>query len=73
MSTMPIDRVQTIMMTQSTGHKQYVSPWHAAREIWETEGATGFYAGWRASLVRTFAGQAAALSVYGRALDVGYR
>ena len=80
LSTLPIDRVKTIMMTQpltraasstagaanraADAAPRYRSAAAAARDVLAREGIIGLYRGCAPTLVRTFCGQAVALSAY---------
>ena len=64
-STLPIDRVKTIMMTQSIVNPRFASPVHCARDIYLHQGVRGFYRASLPTLLRTACGQAVALTVYG--------
>mmetsp|Transcript_19053 Transcript_19053/g.49177 ORF Transcript_19053/g.49177 Transcript_19053/m.49177 type:complete len:264 (-) Transcript_19053:168-959(-) len=63
-ATMPIDRVKTVLMTQSFACPAYASGWHAAWDIIVREGVLGLYRGTVPALLRTFVGQAVGLTVY---------
>jgi solute carrier family 25 carnitine/acylcarnitine transporter 20/29 len=64
-STLPIDRVKTIMMTQSIVNPRFASPVDCARDIYLHQGLRGFYRASLPTLLRTACGQAVALTVYG--------
>jgi solute carrier family 25 (mitochondrial carnitine/acylcarnitine transporter), member 20/29 len=64
LSTLPVDRVKTVMMTQPPGKPLYRSATAAFRDIAAVEGAMGLYRGCAPTLARTFLGQAVALSVF---------
>ena len=64
-STLPIDRVKTIMMTQDLLHLKFASPVDCARDIYLHQGVRGFYRASLPTLLRTACGQAVALTVYG--------
>ena len=64
-STLPIDRVKTIMMTQDLIHPKFASPVDCARDIYQRDGLRGFYRASLPTLLRTACGQAVALTVYG--------
>lgn len=61
LTTMPIDRVKTVVMTQGQPAQ---SSWQVSVEILERDGVRGFYRGCTVTLLRTFVGQAVALTVY---------
>ena len=64
-STLPIDRVKTIMMTQDLRRPRFASPVDCARDIYLHQGLRGFYRASLPTLLRTACGQAVALTVYG--------
>ena len=64
-STLPIDRVKTIMMTQDLRRPKFASPVDCARDIYLHQGLRGFYRASLPTLLRTACGQAVALTVYG--------
>ena len=64
-STLPIDRVKTVMMTQSIINPRFASPVDCARDIYLHQGVRGFYRASLPTLLRTACGQAVALTVYG--------
>ena len=64
-STLPIDRVKTVMMTQSILNPRFASPVDCARDIYLHQGVRGFYRASLPTLLRTACGQAVALTVYG--------
>jgi solute carrier family 25 carnitine/acylcarnitine transporter 20/29 len=64
-STLPIDRVKTIMMTQDLRRPRFASPVDCARDIYRRDGLRGFYRASLPTLLRTACGQAVALTVYG--------
>ena len=64
-STLPIDRVKTIMMTQDIHRPRFASPVACARDIYQRDGVRGFYRASLPTLLRTACGQAVALTVYG--------
>jgi solute carrier family 25 carnitine/acylcarnitine transporter 20/29 len=64
LATLPVDRVKTVMMTQALERPAFASPREALAEIVSKDGLTGLYRGCAPTLVRTFAGQAAALAAY---------
>ena len=64
-STLPIDRVKTIMMTQDLRRPRFASPVDCARDIYQRDGLRGFYRASLPTLLRTACGQAVALTVYG--------
>ena len=64
-STLPIDRVKTVMMTQSIVNPRFASPVDCARDIYLHQGVRGFYRASLPTLLRTACGQAVALTVYG--------
>jgi solute carrier family 25 carnitine/acylcarnitine transporter 20/29 len=64
-STLPIDRVKTVMMTQDLLHPKFASPVDCARDIYLHQGVRGFYRASLPTLLRTACGQAVALTVYG--------
>lgn len=64
LATLPVDRVKTVMMTQSLERPAFASPRAALAEIVAKDGVAGLYRGCAPTLVRTFVGQAAALTVY---------
>jgi solute carrier family 25 carnitine/acylcarnitine transporter 20/29 len=66
-TTMPIDRVKTVVMTQSLVTR--ASSAQVAADILAREGLCGFYRGCTVTLLRTFWGQAVALTVYGTAMN----
>lgn len=67
LSTLPVDRVKTVMMTQPLDAPTFRSASGAAAELWRAHGAAGFYRGCAPTLARTACGQAVALTVYDRA------
>jgi len=62
--TLPIDRVKTVMMTQDLAHPSYSTARACFVDLVQREGLTGMYRGCWPTLMRTFVGQAVALSVY---------
>ena len=64
-STLPIDRVKTVMMTQDLLQPRFASPVDCARDIYLHQGLRGFYRASLPTLLRTACGQAVALTVYG--------
>ena len=64
-STLPIDRVKTVMMTQDLIQPKFASPVDCARDIYLHQGVRGFYRASLPTLLRTACGQAVALTVYG--------
>ena len=64
-TTLPIDRVKTVMMTQSIINPRFASPVDCARDIYLHQGVRGFYRASLPTLLRTACGQAVALTVYG--------
>mmetsp|Transcript_39338 Transcript_39338/g.106240 ORF Transcript_39338/g.106240 Transcript_39338/m.106240 type:complete len:280 (+) Transcript_39338:250-1089(+) len=69
LSTLPIDRVKTIMMTQDFSRSaarngRVLNPMGAFMGVYESQGMLGFYRGCSPTLLRTFFGQAVALSIY---------
>ena len=77
--TLPIDRAKTVLMTMRSPPPEMASPpatplwretvarfsgWRAARGVVLAEGWRGLYRGGSVTLLRTFVGQAVALSVY---------
>lgn len=68
LSTLPIDRVKTVMMTLDFRDPMYRTASHAARSIYSQEGFLGLYRGCIPTLSRTFVGQAVALTVYSNTL-----
>ena len=64
-STLPIDRVKTVMMTQDLLKPKFASPVDCARDIYLHQGVRGFYRASLPTLLRTACGQAVALTVYG--------
>eukprot|EP00966_Prymnesium_polylepis_P192614 4464512-Prymnesium_polylepis.1 len=67
LTTLPIDRVKTVLMTQPVDRPAYSNALDAWREVTGREGFLGLYRGCSVTLLRTFVGQAVALSVYARA------
>ncbi|KAH8056264.1 hypothetical protein JL722_7568 [Aureococcus anophagefferens] len=63
-STLPVDRVKTVMMTQPLDRPAFSSARAAFLEIYAANGILGFYRGCGPTLARTACGQAVALSVY---------
>lgn len=70
MSTLPIDRIKTVMMTQSFSRPEYSSAWQCFRDLYTREGITGMYRGCLPTLARTFCGQAVALTVFDKATNM---
>lgn len=64
LTTLPVDRVKTVMMTQSFSTPQYENAWVCASSLLRTEGLAGAYRGCSPTLARTFVGQASCLSVF---------
>jgi len=69
MSTLPIDRIKTIMMTQDLRTPTHSSSLAAFGSVVQTQGVSGLYRGCLPTLLRTFVGQAVALTVYDRAMS----
>jgi solute carrier family 25 carnitine/acylcarnitine transporter 20/29 len=70
LAALPADRLRVVMMTQPLdAPPRFRTAALAARHILAHEGFGGFYRGLGASLVRTFVGQAVALTVYTRARE----
>ena len=72
-STLPIDRAKTIVMTQpiettAAGAGGGWPAWRAAVDVVRSEGWRGLYRGCSVTLLRTFVGQSVGLSVYAAAL-----
>ena len=64
-STLPIDRCKTIVMTQDFAKQSKAASSIAAfKSIYKTQGLLGFYRGCEPTLLRTFFGQAVALTTY---------
>lgn len=74
LSTLPIDRAKTVLMTQdltpapAPAHAAHASGWGAARGVVAAEGWRGLYRGASVTLLRTFVGQAVGLTVYSSTL-----
>lgn len=64
LTTLPIDRIKTVMMTQSLDRPAFPSPRTALLDIVSKGGAGSLYRGCAPTLLRTFVGQATALTVY---------
>ena len=63
-STLPVDRVKTVMMTQPLDRPHFSTARAAFLEIYSTSGILGFYRGCGPTLARTACGQAVALTAY---------
>ena len=57
MSTLPIDRVKTVMMTQDFARPEYRSAAECFRDLYAREGLAGMYRGCLPTIARTFCGQ----------------
>ena len=69
MSTLPIDRCKTVIMTQD--FRQPRQPSVAVfQSLYAAQGLVGFYRGSWPTLLRTFCGQAVALTTYDHATQV---
>ena len=68
LSTLPLDRAKTVLMTQDLARPAHASGWGAARAVVEAEGWLGLYRGCSVTLLRTFVGQAVGLTVYSSVL-----
>ena len=66
LTTLPIDRVKTVLMTQSLERPVHAGAADAWREVMRREGLLGLYRGCSVTLLRTFVGQGVALTVYTR-------
>jgi hypothetical protein len=64
LTTLPIDRVKTVMMTQSLERPAFPNPRAALEDIVSKGGVGGLYRGCAPTLLRTFVGQATALTAY---------
>ena len=77
--TLPVDRAKTVLMTMRSPPPEMAPPraaplwretfarvsgWRAARGVVLAEGWRGLYRGGSVTLLRTFVGQAVALTVY---------
>eukprot|EP01079_Euglenida_sp_SAG-EU17-18_P012008 gene12008-330_t len=66
MAVLPLDRVKVIMQTQpaSVGNQAFVSSLACLRSVCTLEGLAGLYKGSGPTLLKTFLGQAVALSTF---------
>ncbi|KAL1518844.1 hypothetical protein AB1Y20_003121 [Prymnesium parvum] len=64
LTTLPVDRVKTVLMTQNLNNPTYRTAREAWNDIVQREGFLGLYRGCSVTLLRTFVGQSVSLTVY---------